>query len=59
MDDTTQSDDSSWTFTVNVSDQGRLYIPHAVRRAMGINGESAVVEVEATAIDTDAGAGDV
>lgn len=59
MEDTTQSDDPSYTFLVNVSDQGRLYIPHAVRRAMGINGESAVVEVQAIAIDTDEGADDV
>jgi len=34
------------TTTVTIDDQGRLYIPQAVRKKLGIDGEECVVELE-------------
>jgi len=58
MEDETNETESTWNFTVNVSDQGRLYIPAPVRRAMGINHEEAVVQLEAHDVETRRSEGD-
>ena len=39
------------TTTVQMDQQGRLYIPKAVRQSLGIENESATLQLEVTVID--------
>lgn len=39
------------TTTVQMDEQGRLYIPKAVRRSLGIEGESATLEIDVEVVE--------
>lgn len=39
------------TTTVQMDKQGRLYVPKAVRRSLGIEGEKATLELDITVVD--------
>lgn len=42
---------SELTTVVEMDEQGRLYIPKAVRRSLGIEGQPATLEIDVEVVD--------
>ena len=46
------------TTTTRIDEQGRLYLAKPVREALGIDGDTAMVELDVRPVDVDEEAGD-